>query len=140
MEFGAQGGGSGALRELIDEHGDALVYDFRAELGLHLPEVIVEGWDPSYLLTLIGGLPDTSCFVASVRAGDDPEGWRKFRGWGVDRQLAADHWDLAAALGVGGKGRKKPPRYPRPVKRKRRRTWRDLMKQIAEAEVQPDGQ
>jgi hypothetical protein len=132
-------GGSLALRRVVDEHGDALVYDFRAELGLHLPDVLDEGWDPRYVLTLIGGLPDTSCYVASVRAGDDPDGWRKYRGWGQDRMLAADQWDLTAAAAMAGAKHKRAPRYPRPVKRGRKRTWRDLMSIIAEAEVSPDG-
>lgn len=139
MELGAESGGSLALRGLIDDHGDALVYDFRAHLGLHLPLVLAEGWDPSYVLTLIGGLPDTSAYIASVKAGGDEDGWRKFYGWGQDRMLAADHWDLDVAIGMAGNRRKKAPRYPRPVKRKKRSTWRDLFKMINEAEVSPDG-
>lgn len=62
------------------------------------------------VLRLISWLPDDGAFAASLRGGHE------FMGWGADRVLRAEHWDLASRLGFG----KKAPQYPRPKQSGRR--------------------
>jgi hypothetical protein len=111
-EFGT-GGGSLALAELIDEHGDALLADFLEHYGVHLPDVLFE-WPPRLLLSLaVEGLPFGCRLFAHMEGGS--EGWRELHGWDKDRAMFADYYDLFAAA-QSWKG--KPPTYPRPgVKR-----------------------
>jgi hypothetical protein len=102
-------GGSLALVELVNRHGSALVHDFQHEYGLSLPDVLFT-WSPRVLLALVEELPDTSALAASL-AGD-----KAFRGWGRDRHMVADLWDLTIAVGMAG-SKKRPPTYPRPEAR-----------------------
>lgn len=112
-----EGGGSFALAELIDKHGSALLSDFQAYYQLELGQVVLDR-SPDYVLALIEGLPDNLAFAAAMRGG------RQFRGWGQDRNMLADLWDLTAAVGMAG-SKKKPPKFPRP--QANRPTWRTLM-------------
>lgn len=112
MDQGHTAGGSRALAELIDEHGAYLAADLLTEFGLRLTEVVAE-WPPREVLALVEVLPPTSRLWAHVQGGDD---WRDYWGWGIDRHMQADIWDITA-LGNGvqtSKSNKKPPKYPRP--------------------------
>lgn len=114
MAEGDAAGGSGALAELIDEHGAALYCDFQSYYHLDLVEVVRER-PARFVLALVEGLPDNENYAASVQGG--PE----FRGWGVDRHLRANHIDVAAVAGgvVANKGSKAPLTQWRPGKKKR---------------------
>jgi hypothetical protein len=74
------------------------------------------------VLRLLAWLPDDSRTAASIQAhpprgkADPPSLARQLYGWGADRHLAADTWDLLAAANTS-KGR--PPKYPRPTGKKR---------------------
>jgi hypothetical protein len=94
--FGSAGG-SLALAELIDEHGSALVADFQAHYGLRLADVLFE-WSPREVFALVEGYRTTAC-SPHHQGGDD---WREFLGWGKDRHMAADQWDLGAAHAMSG--------------------------------------
>ena len=77
---------------------------------------------PRRVLRLLSRLPDTSALAASMAAdppkgGGAPPAWRQMQGWGQDRHLLADLWDLTAAAAMAGAKGKKPPRYPRPQSR-----------------------
>lgn len=100
----------------------------RTTYGMTAQAVLDE--DPSYVLELIGWLPDAGPYAASVRGG------RQFHGWGQDRTLLADLWDATVAIGVAG-SKKKPPRYPRPEARKKKRTWRTFIEML-KAEQEAD--
>lgn len=113
VRFGPTGG-SAALAELIDEHGSALVADFAAHYGLRLATVLFE-WSPREVLALVEGLPDDGMFAAHHQGGD---AWRDYLGWGRDRHMRADQWDLGAAHAMAG-SKKKPPTYPRPAEKKK---------------------
>lgn len=67
---------------------------------------------PGYLLWLIEWLPDDGAFAASLRGGHD------HYGWGTDRHMVADQWDVDVAIGMAG-SKKKPPHYPRPGTKKK---------------------
>lgn len=58
---------------------------------------------PAKVLRLLTWLPDDGAFAASLRGGPD------HLGWGRDRTILADQWDLAAVVAAG----KKAPKYPR---------------------------
>lgn len=109
MDECGTGGGSLALAELIDLHGSALAGDFASEYGLRLADVVFDR-PPREVLALVEGLPDTSRFAAHSLGGD--ERWREFLGWGRDRHMVADLWDVHVAANTS-KG--KPPAYPRPA-------------------------
>lgn len=63
---------------------------------------------PTWLLVLIEQLPDDSATAASMQGG------RSYRGWGLDRHMTADLWDMQAIQLHGGSKKGKPARYPRP--------------------------
>ena len=109
MDGFGSGGGSLALAELIDEHGGVLVADFADHYGLRLADVVL-GWSPREVLALVEGLPEGCRFHAQVAGGDK---WREFVGWGKDRHMAADMFDLFVQVNTDSK--KKPFRYPRPA-------------------------
>lgn len=88
-----------------------MVADFLAVYGLRLWDVL--DWPARILLSLVEELPDDGAFAASVQGG--PE----FRGWGVDRHMFANLWDLTAQVATDPK--KRPPRHPRPVKKQENR-------------------
>lgn len=115
MAEGESGGGSLILAELIDEHGAAIYSDFQAEYGLNLTDVLFCR-SPRELLALVEDLQyRDGAFAASLLGGAE------FRGWGVDRHMLANLWDLTAvANGVErGGGSKKPPTHPRPGEKKK---------------------
>ena len=112
MVEGCTGGGSLALAELIDEHGPALVADFLSEYGVRLTDVLFD-WSPREVLALVEGLPESGRFQAHLAGG---EKWREFVGWGQDRHLQANIWDLLVAINTE-KG-KKVVKYPRPATKK----------------------
>lgn len=87
------------------------------ELHTDLREVLDES--PRYWLSLIEWLPDTGALAAAIQGG------REFRGWGLDRYMAADRWDMHMAE-VSGK--KNSPQYPRPAEKKKaqHRTLRSM--------------
>jgi hypothetical protein len=104
-------GGSLALGELIDEHGAALVADFRSHFHVWLWDAIEE-LSPRILLALVGELPDNGSFAASVQGG------REFQGWGIDRHMLANLYDATAtAGGLTKKGAKTPVEHYRPGKK-----------------------
>lgn len=98
---------------------------------------VIEGRGPSPVLVhlLIQRLPDTSLTVALASGG------REHFGWGVDRHLAADHYDAlnqnTRATGNWKDGKAPTlPSYPRPKeasapKEKRRVTVADLWKRMS---------
>lgn len=75
---------------------------------------MVEHWSPREVLALVEGLPDTGLFAARLAGGEQ---WREYIGWGKERHMAADVWDLLVAINTP-KG-KKPSKYPRPEAKKR---------------------
>jgi hypothetical protein len=106
-------GGSLALVDLIEEHGDALLADLLDHFGIYLPDVVFK-WPPRLLLSLaFEGLPIGCRLYAHMQGG--PDNWRELHGWGKSHSMQADFYDLFAAA-QSWKG--KPPTYPRPgVKR-----------------------
>lgn len=67
---------------------------------------------PQELVALFAGLSDTSIFMAEYAGG------REYRGWGIDRQIAADTFDAInnnSIVTMGAAGVKKlPPLEPWP--------------------------
>jgi hypothetical protein len=123
-------GGSAALEQLIEQHGAALVYDFRAYLGLNLWDVLFTT-SPRLLLAWIEGLPEDSAFIASVREAapyrePDPHAQYEpdWRGWTRLHSMIADLFD-AVNLNTAATGNyKKRPTFepwPRPKKRRPKR-------------------
>lgn len=51
-------------------------------------------------------------FDAHRQGGD--ERWREYLGWGKDRHMVADLWDLTLAHAMAG-AKEKPVPYPRPT-------------------------
>jgi hypothetical protein len=103
-------GGSLALAELIDGHGAALVGDFQAHYGLRLADIVYV-WPPREVLALVEGLPDDGLLAAHQQGGD--EHWREFLGWGSERHMFANLYDLT----VRAAGEKKFS-HPRPAVKK----------------------
>lgn len=68
------------------------------------------GMAPSFVLSLIQRLPDTSLTAALASGG------REYFGWGADRHIAADLFDaLNQNTRACGNWGKKPPKFdPRP--------------------------
>lgn len=85
--------------------------DFRRYHGVWLWDALDEV-PPRILLALAEDLQfePHSAFAASLQGGP------QYRGWGVDRHMAANLWDLTAAVNTAPK--KKAPQHPRPTKRK----------------------
>lgn len=86
-------GGSIRLAALLDKHGGALVPDLKYYFGVDLRDLFSEGnpVSPRFALLLIDWLPTGSATVAERRGG--PE----FRGWDVDRYMAARMVDILNA-------------------------------------------
>lgn len=76
------GGGSVQLGKLIDEHGEALLYDLQG-IGLDLRDLWRDGstLTPRLVLWLAGQLPPDSAFAASMQGGTE------FRWWTPSNQL-----------------------------------------------------
>jgi hypothetical protein len=107
---GFAAGGSVSLAELIDEHGGAIEADLQRFYGADLLDVYRGRLHPRKVLRWLAWLPDDGAFAASVRGG------RPWLGWGQDRTIAVDSWDLAVTAAMAG-SKKKPPTYPRPSAR-----------------------
>jgi hypothetical protein len=115
MDRGYAAGGSGALGELIDEHGEAVFADLVQYYGLNLAQALREGSgsSPRQILVLIRQLPPESRTVAQIRGGD------AFLGWGTDRYLQAVTVDAIRELTFAfvSANSKKKPMQPEPVPR-----------------------
>ena len=70
-------GGSRALAQLIDEHGEALVSDLLHYYGVDLRDLFSDSapLSPRYLLCLVLNLPTDSAFYASRLGGPQYRGW-----------------------------------------------------------------
>lgn len=106
---GQSAGGSLQLVKLIDEHGPALLADLR-DRGLDIRDLWRDGsgLTPRYVLWLVGQLPESSAFAASVRGG------AKYRSWTLHNHLTAALVNLTVAANYqrAGKRPKKPPIVP----------------------------
>lgn len=124
MAGGDRAGGSAGLVGLIDEVGAAALAVDLAAHGVDLWEWMADlcsscpSRHPGWLLAMVEWLPDGGAVAAvlahegrAVAAADAEGGPREWWGWGRDRHLLADLWDLTAAAGAG---KKRPPEYPRP--------------------------
>ena len=111
MGGGEPAGGSLHLVELIDEHGPWLAGDLLSEFGIRLADILFD-WSPREVLALVEVLPESGRFQAHLAGGDQ---WRDWHGWGVDRHLWANLYDLLSAAHTS-KG--KPTTYPRPAAKK----------------------
>ena len=128
---GGDAGGSLALGELIDQHGPALAWDL-GRAGFDLWEIVSDlcsdrpRRSPTYWLALLDWVPDEGAAVASMRGG------RHWLGWTREAQVAADTWDLHAAVAIAQGGKKAmrnpAPTYPRP--KQVARAGRALRKQV----------
>lgn len=104
-------GGSFQLDELIEDHGEALLFDLQRYCGINLLDVFRagSGLTPRRVLWLVGQLPPDSAFSASVRGG--PE----FRPWTPELHLLSAVVNLLNAANRqragkrGGKPIVKPP-------------------------------
>ncbi len=104
MDIGVPGGGSFALRQLIDSHGDEIAADLLEVYGVDLRDVFT--LSPKWLLTLITQLPAGSRFYAARRGGV------QFRGWDENRYLMAAVVNSIRVLQwtyVASKSKRKPP-------------------------------
>lgn len=99
------GGGSVQLGKLIDEHGQAVLYDLRAHCGIDLRDLWRDGSDltPRYVLWLVGQLPPESALWASQRGGSQ---WRP---WPIGNQLLAAQVNHLAAANSQRAGKKPKP-------------------------------
>lgn len=86
---------------MIREHGPAIAYDLQA-IGVDLRDLWRPGsrLTPRWVLMLVGQLPDTSAFAASVKGG--PE----FRAWSVTNSLLAANANLLHAANTQRAGKK----------------------------------
>lgn len=116
MAGGDEAGGSLSLARLIDDHGDALVYDLLA-FGIDLHEYvwgvangIPQQFGPGRLMLLITWLPEGSAFYASMRGG------AHWRAWSNQAEIVASLWDLQYAKATAGSKKAKKAHYPRPKK------------------------
>lgn len=111
-------GGSVQLGELIDEHGEALLFDLQ-NMGVDLYDLWRpnSGLTPRKVLWLVGQLPQSSAFAASCRGGAE------FRSWTVETYLLAAIANLlqAANRQRAGKRSAKPVVEPPKPKRKPKR-------------------
>lgn len=120
MVHGAlQPGGSGALAELIDKHGEAVEATLAAA-GVDLYDVLRGEVPAAKAMRLLRWSPPGSAFRASIAGGPDH---MLYLGGG---HLVANVFDvIAAANTVQGK---KPPTHPRPGGRQKQgRTLTNLM-------------
>lgn len=108
MDRDGTGGGSLSLAGLVDEHGPWLAADFLSEYGLRLADVLFE-WSPREVLALVEVLPPEGRFWAHMSGGEQ---WRQHLGWGKDRHMVADLFNLHVQINTE-KG-KKAWTYPRP--------------------------
>jgi len=81
VDRGNPSGGSAALADLIDEHGEAIVSDLLHYYRVDVRELFSDSspLSPRYVLSLITHLPTEGALYASYRGGP------KFRGWDAGR-------------------------------------------------------
>lgn len=110
-----QAGGSLQLGGLIDQHGECLVADFEQYTNYHLSDLYKpgSGLTPTLALVIIKHLPLGSATVADMRGGPD------FRGWDMDRYIAANTLDALRLnnylIIMANRGRGKKPEVPQPM-------------------------
>lgn len=77
MERGDSAGGSAELAKLIDEHGEAIYFDFLRYTPFEIDDVLVpgSGLTARKALAIIRNLPLDSATVASIRGGVEFKGW-----------------------------------------------------------------
>lgn len=77
MDWEVAAGGSRALAELIDKHGEAILANLLSEYGVDLRDLFSEEnpLSPKYVLSLIIQLPTNGAFYASRRGGIQFRGW-----------------------------------------------------------------
>lgn len=117
MAGGDPGGGSRVLARLIDQFGEALVYDFRHYLHLDLADFVREGGLPPRLaLAYIRQLPAESAFSAAQQGGP------QFRGWGVTEYWLAALFDAIRenTYAFVSANSKRKPSLPTPAPRPKR--------------------
>ena len=99
------GGGSRALAELIDKHGEAIEATL-ATFGVDLYDVYRGDVPPSKVFRLLKWSAPDSPFRASVAGGPDRLGWTG------PMSLLADLWDILAAVNTPqGKKQVTHPRF-----------------------------
>ena len=110
MDGGDSGGGSRGLAQLIDEYGEYLAADLLEYYRVDLRDILrPEGQlTPTFLLSLIRGLPEGSRFNAEQRGGV------QFRGWDMDRYISVALVNAVRGLqytyvSAHSKSRPKPP-------------------------------
>ncbi|HEX6969047.1 MAG TPA: hypothetical protein VF174_09595 [Micromonosporaceae bacterium] len=108
-------GGSVQLGELIEEHGQALLYDLAA-LGVDLRDLWRPGSTvtPRYVLWLVGQLPPDSALGAAHQGG--PE----FRSWTPQNYLLAAAVNLLAAANRQRAGKRSSKPLVTPPRRKQK--------------------
>lgn len=101
------GGGSGVLASLIDKYGTALYRDLLFFYGIDLCETIEgSGVAPALVLGLVRGLPDDSMCHAREAGGDH------LLGWGTDRSMMANLYNLVTLQTTATGNWKKRPKLP----------------------------
>jgi hypothetical protein len=111
VDGGDSAGGSQGLADLVDKYGGSLIADFERYYR-PLPELLVSGRSPRYILGLIRQLPVESATVAELRGGS------QFRGWDVDRYLLTAIVDaIQANTYMLAKANQGKPKMPEPMYR-----------------------
>lgn len=117
-------GGSRALAQLIDEHGEVLIPDLLHYYGVDIRDLFhpEKPLSPKYVLSLVMYLPLESAFMASRRGGQE------FRGWDVSRYALIDvanslrsfqHMYLASHIDRRKAALPKPPEpFPTPEEKR----------------------
>ena len=116
LDGGDAAGGSAGLAELIEDHGECLIADFRSHYGLNLVDMLRpgSGYSPRLVLVYARQLPVESRTVAAIRGG------HQFDGWGFDRYLFAsliDAVNMTTHAVVASNSGKKKPKPPKPMQR-----------------------
>lgn len=94
MGEGNPPGGSLELANLLDRFGETIVPDLKHHYGIDLRDLFseVNPISPRWALIHVHNLPMGSSTMAEVRGGE------QFRGWDLDRYMAARQIDAIAAL------------------------------------------
>lgn len=124
MAGGDPAGGSYALAELIDDHGEEIYADLLETYKINLVDALSgqSGLSPKQILVLIKQLSPASRTVAVLRGGG------LFLGWDADRYMLATLIDAVQmcthaviAANSGKKKPKAPKPFPRPEATKKRK-------------------
>lgn len=108
---------------MIEEHGEALLFDLLPKVDLYDLWRPNSGLTPRKVLSLVGQLPQSSAFAASARGG--PE----FRPWTSELYVLAAIANLLQAANrqrAGKRSAKPVVQPPKPVKPKQQRPARVL--------------